>query len=522
MQQEKQSTKEEETSSPQPQNNKIGVTIGDMRIELKDTQPNRKTLSVIIRELKSCENGKPVFTFQEIADSLGYEARQNINNFYREFQANGEDVLAFLSRQNTLKDRAFPLIEAQVLESPWISPHDHYVAFCEHYPDISLSESTFREYVNEIESVKILKRRKHFTSETTDGLNANIYIRELLEIATFSPGKQKEIVTVFPEVAQAERSTASRKPTDVANPTIQKKLLVLFLYVCNVSQEMLAPLCGVGKTTVHNWIYDVSTSELKWLIISSITCWSGQVSFDEKWIWIDGCWHFALCAVDSVTGFPLLIEIYPSLDEVSWTIFFQHFNTLYGMPTLILSDGSVSLAAARKRVFKHIRFQLCKFHKVKNLMKHIRKHVQEYSSRIRCYRLAKHIFSNTYISSRKAAAKRLQTFAGNKVSSYIDGHILGCWRHLTMSLTNNASERFNRKIEKCVSGRYGIQNLTSANVLLQGLWFKELLVHGRKHMDATSEMATIDLSTLCQEHLDTNKILHFFHDNDLSRLEKLG
>ncbi len=247
------------------------------RIELNDSTPNRKTLSVIIRELKCIESGKPVFTFQEIADNLGYEARQNTNNFYREFQANGEDFLAFLSRQNTLKETLFPVIEAQVLESPWLSPHEHYVAFCEHHPDTSISEPTFRDYVNDIESVKILKRRKHFVSEATDGLNADIYLRELLDIATFNPGKQKEIVTVFPEVAQAEKSTASRKPTDAENPTIQKKLLVLFLYICNVSQEMLAPLCGVGKTTVHNWIYDVSTDELKWVIISSI--WASAVIY---------------------------------------------------------------------------------------------------------------------------------------------------------------------------------------------------------------------------------------------------
>jgi transposase-like protein len=517
-----QTKQEDETCSPQSQEKKIGVTIGDMRIELKDSQPNRKTLSVIIRELKCLESGKPVFTFQEIADNLGYEARQNTNNFYREFHANGEDFLAFLSRQNTLKEQVFPLIEAQVLESPWLSPHEHYVAFCEHHPDTSISEPTFRDYVNDIESVKILKRRKHFTSKTTDGLNADVYIRELLEIAQFSPGKQKEIVAVFPEVGSSHQPCASRQSLEVESPTIQKKLLVLFLYVCNVSQEMLAPLFGVGKTTVHNWIYDVSTDELKWMLLTAITCWSGHVSFDEKWIWVDECWHFALCAVDTVTGFPLLIEVYPSCDEVSWTLFFHHFKALYGMPRLILSDGSVSLAAARKQVFKHVRFQLCKFHKLKNLMKQIRKHVQESSSRIRCYRLAKHIFANTYVSSRKYAAKTLQRIAGNKVSSYIDGHILGCWRHLTMSLTNNAAERFNRKIEKCFSGRYGIPNLKSAEVLLQGLWFKELLVHGRKHMDATSEMATIDLSTICQEHLDTNKILHFFHDSDPSCLEQLG
>ena len=87
-----------------------------------------------------------------------------------------------------------------------MSPHDHYVAFCEHYPDISISESIFREYVNEIERVKILNRRKHCVSKTKNGLNAEVYIRELLDLATFSPGKQKEIVSVFPGVAQLEAS----------------------------------------------------------------------------------------------------------------------------------------------------------------------------------------------------------------------------------------------------------------------------------------------------------------------------
>lgn len=313
--------------------------------------------------------------------------------------------MACLSRQKTLKEQTFPAIEAQVLESPWLSPHDHYVAFCDHFPDISISESTFREYVNEIESVKILNRRTHCVSGTQEGLNAEVYIRELRDLATFSPGKQKEIVSVFPEVTQTEASPVSRKPLEVTSPTIQKKLLVLFLYVCNVSQDMLAPLCGVGKTTVHHWIYDVSTDELKWLILTTITCWSGHVSFDEKWIWVDECWHFALCAVDSVTGFPLLLEVYPGLHAVSWTLFFQHFKALYGTPRLILSDGSVSLAAARTRVFTHGRFPLCKFHKLKNLMKQIRKHVRESSSRIRCDRLAKHIFSNTSVSGRKGAAK---------------------------------------------------------------------------------------------------------------------
>ena len=73
--------------------------------------------------------------------------------------------------------------------------------------------------------------------------------------------------------------------------------------------------------------------------------WS-QVSVDEKWVKIKGQWYFVLCAVDSISGFPLLIDLYPTLDTVSWTLFFQRFHALYGRPTLIQSDGSPALAAA--------------------------------------------------------------------------------------------------------------------------------------------------------------------------------
>jgi transposase-like protein len=508
----------------QPQEKKIGLKIKDMQIELKDTPSNRKTLSVIARKLTFVESGTPVFTFQAIADQLGYAARQNTNNFSREFEACGEDFQQFSVRQNLMKGERFPLIEAQILASPFLSLHKHYLCFTLQHPDLSISEPTFRDYVKEIDSTKLVKRCRQLVSASGEKVSVDTrhYIKELLQLAHFPATKTKEIVELFPEVQTDKLVTSSAKPIALSHPAIEKKLLVLLLYVCNVSQEMLALLFGVGKTSVHNWIYAVGSEELTWLILSAITCWSGKVSFDEKWIRLNGRWHFALCAVDMVTGFPLLIELYPTLNEDNWTLFFLHFKRLYGLPTLIISAGSRSLAAARKRVFKHVRCQLCKFHKLKNLMKRIRVHVQDAKTRIRGFRLAKHIFSNTSVSSRKYAAKTLQKLAGKQVSAYIDGHILTCWRKLTMSLTNNASERFNRKIEKCFSGRYGIPSLESAAVLLRGLWLKELLLNGQKHLDATSQLRSLDVSTICQEHLDTSQILHVFHDDDPSRIEKLG
>jgi transposase-like protein len=487
-----------------------------------DVGKNKKAVLAFLRALCSPETGKALFTYQCLADAFGYAARQNVENFVAEFHARGKNFAQFLSRANSKHDRLFPLVEAQILRSPFLSIHQHYLAFCEEHPEEKLSESTFNKYVNTIESIKILRRGRQLVSKKEDGLNVSRYLKELLEMPTLSAAKKKEIVEVFPDVQAEKQRPSIKKALEVSTPPAQKKLLVVLLYICNVSQDMLSLLFGVGKTSIHNSIYAVCSEELEWQILRAIVCWSGTVSFDEKWLWIDESWHFALCAVDSVTGFPLLINVYPTLDSVNWTLFFTRFKALYGVPKLIVSDGSQSLAIARKVVFQGVRYQLCKFHKLRNLMKRLRQHIHEPKLFRRSVRLAKHMFSNTSVSSRKHAAKTLQKLAGTQVASYIDGHILTYWRKLTMSLTNNASERFNRKIEKCFSGRYGIPSPESAEVLLRGLWLKELLLNGHKHLEATSELTSIDVSRMCQEHLDTSKILHFFHDNDPSHIEKVA
>jgi transposase-like protein len=487
-----------------------------------DVGKNKKAVLVFLRALCSPETGKALFTYQRLADAFGYAARQNVENFVAEFHARGKNFAQFLFRANRKQDRLFPLVEAQILRSPFLSIHQHYLAFCEEHAEEKLSESTFNKYVKTIASIKILRRVRQLVSKEAGGLNVSRYLKELLEMPTLSAAKKKEIVEVFPDVKEEKQRPSIKKAVEVSPLPAQKKLLVGLLYLCNVSQDMLSLLFGVSKTSLHNWIYAVCSEELEWQILRAIVCWSGRVRVDEKWRWIDGRWHFALCAVDSLTGFPLLMNVYPTLDSVNWPLFLTRFKALYGVPKLIISEGSQSLAIARELVFKGVRYQLCKFHKLKNLMKRLRQYIHNPKRFRRCVRFAKHMFSNTSVSSRKHAAKTLQKLAGKQVASYIDGHILTYWRKLTMSLTNNASERFNRKIEKCFSGRYGIPSPESAEVLLRGLWLKELLLNGHKHLDATSELTSIEVSRICQEHLDASKILYFFHDNDPSHIDKVA
>ena len=501
------------------------LILGDLYLELPiDNQhkANRKVLGVLGREVKDRQSGKPILTFQQLADQLDYGDRRDVQNFHRELRLSDFDVQNFVSRKATKHARLFPLIEAAILDAPLLSPHQHYLAFFEAHPTESLSEETFRKYANEIDGFKLVKRMQQLVKPGTETLNVGRYLNEVLACERLRGTKQKEIVEVFPEIVNESPPVPTPPAVDVSRANTHKKLLVVFLYACNVSQEVLSLLMGVSKSSIHYWIAGVCTEDFEWQMLSAITYWSGKVSFDEKWVKIKGEWYFVLCAVDSVSGFPLLVALYPTLDTVSWALFFKRFRALYGRPTLIQSDGSHALAAARELVFAGVQYQLCKFHKLKNLMKRLRAHVSDGSRLTRCVGLAKRMFTNASVSSRKYAAKTLQTLAGQEVSDYVDGHILTPWRHLTRSLTNNAAERFNRKIEKCCSGRYGIPSPESAAILLRSLWFKEILLNGQQHLEATSPFRTLDVSKRCQEHLNTGNILHFFHEHNPELLEKLG
>lgn len=509
----------------------LEVTFHDNIIEVRgqgfcwkfpDVGKNRKALWPILRGFCEPETGKPLWTYQTIADAGRHKARQNIDNFLGEFRAHGGDLYQYLSPNNAKHDRLSDPIAEQILTSPWLGIHQQYVTFLEAYPNETLSETTFRKYARELDALTLLKRMQRFVSQHCEQFDAARYLQEILEMEVVPRTKQKEIVACFPETQPASSAEPPSLLAKLSAMGMERKLLVTLLYVCNVSQEMLALLFGVSKTSIHRSIYEVCGNDLTWQIVGQLVRWSGQVSVDEKWVTIDGTWHFVLCAVDAVSGFPLFMDLYPTLDTVSWTIFFTRFRTRYGVPKLIQSDGSQALAAAREAVFPQVRFQLCKFHKLKNLMTRLRKHVRDSKDFIRAVRFAKHIFSNTWVSSRKQAAKSLQELAGQEVAAYVDKHILSCWRQLTMSLTTNASERFNRKIEKCFSGRYGIPTVESAQVLLRGLWLKELLLNGHQHRSQTAEVASLNVSRMCQEHLDPGKILHVFHDDEASQVEKLA
>jgi hypothetical protein len=233
--------------------------------EFPEVEKNKKAVLVFLRSLCSPETGKPLFTYQQLADAFGYRARQNVENFLAEFHASQQSFRQFLSRVNTKHDRLFPLVEAQILSSVFLSLHQHYLSFCEAYPREKLAEATFREYVKDIDGGRILKAVRQAVSKTDLTLDVQRYLQELLDLTTLSDLKRKEIREVFPEVEPSAPERRSGRGVDLAHPSVQRKVLVVLLYVYNVPQEVLALLFGVSKRAF-----------IPGFMPSVLTTWSGR------------------------------------------------------------------------------------------------------------------------------------------------------------------------------------------------------------------------------------------------------
>jgi transposase-like protein len=92
--------------------NRFEITSQVFCCDIHDTWENRKVWFVILRMLCSPESGKPLFSYQQIAEAFGYTARQNIHNYVREYEQCAENLFDYLRH----KRKVDPLVVEAVRE----------------------------------------------------------------------------------------------------------------------------------------------------------------------------------------------------------------------------------------------------------------------------------------------------------------------------------------------------------------------------------------------------------------------
>jgi transposase-like protein len=81
---------------------------------IHDTWENRKVWFVILRSLHSPTTGKPFFSYQSIADAFAYKARQNINNYIREYESCDENLFDYLRHKRKIDPVVVEAVRAEL------------------------------------------------------------------------------------------------------------------------------------------------------------------------------------------------------------------------------------------------------------------------------------------------------------------------------------------------------------------------------------------------------------------------
>jgi len=485
---------------------KIEVSLNiPVRFSIPRTKPNIKFIIVFLR-LLFAGDGSRLCTFNDIAKMFGYADRRNVNNYWREFEQQNYDILGFLSRKVDFAE-SIPLIEDFVAKNmilPIVEMHRKFTQTTTY----DMTIETFKKYLSQTNSLNLLKNAQKQLLQKVTGSGAVDILRLFAD--------QHNVPVLCDRILEkAETKKESPKPVSEMKSTLSRRnlcMLVHYLVASGLNLKTIALLLDVSKATVSNLWHEIK--DMPSMILNSIAKWSGKISIDEKYIKIKGIPHYVITIVDFVTGIPLYLNVYLNTSKESYEECFRTFKQIYkANPRLIVSDGSQALKAGRMAVFPSVPHQLCKFHKIKNLFAKIS----------RCY-LPKHqelwlkskvvkVFRRNTVSGRKKGLMELTTILPKPAAEYVISNVIKQWQNLSKSLTSNVSERFNRKIKKVMSGRYGLKSYDTAVNLANSLWLKELIDHGKFILHDESLIASLNISQICQEKLAWNHLDLLFSKN---------
>jgi transposase-like protein len=94
--------------------NRFEITSQVFCCDIHDTWENRKVWFVVLRALCGPESGKPLFSYQKLAEAFGYQARQNIHNYVREYEQCDENLFDYLRHKRKVDPLVVEVVREEV------------------------------------------------------------------------------------------------------------------------------------------------------------------------------------------------------------------------------------------------------------------------------------------------------------------------------------------------------------------------------------------------------------------------
>ncbi len=371
--------------------------------ELPDTWANRRGAMILLRGLRQ-RDGRPLVTYEYLAQALGYADRRNVHNFWAEFEASGSDLAAFMQRRKKVDAEVVASCEQIWTAHPLWTCAQVHAEFRRRWPEPGehLSEQNIRTAGHQ---VGFLGMQSVLRRQLADGqvqYQEPVLLETLLELAQVGAQAQAKVAVPIRPLPDVLESVAPRGPQRVepaseslapvaaleeallhgeASPSGLAQvwegatgsiLLAFILYYHGLSLEVIGRFFGVHKTTVMRWVTPLAQVNWQAAVQHGQRFFSGTVAIDEKWVKVAGVWWYLFAAVDHVSGFPLHVALLPSNARPYCQAFLLQLKALGYQPKVIITDGWDAYIKAIAAVFPHARHLLCHFHALRAAFRRLR------------------------------------------------------------------------------------------------------------------------------------------------------
>ncbi|MEW6606558.1 MAG: hypothetical protein AB1414_03755, partial [bacterium] len=447
---------------------------------LPDTFSNRKAMLIFLRLLQDKANNL-LYTHQELSVIVDSKNRQASSRHIEHFRATGEDMLAFLTRQRKVDKEVVSAVLLELRKEPLAEVNE----ICELVKrrlgredirewniETALSQIPYSELRGVIRQ-RLSKGKAHYREE---------YL--LLEMmGSFSSERGKQAGITVPEVEERTildpTAIQSLLTPGVPLSSIKKPLqMVSFLWALyhhGVSLSVLGKWCYVDKTTVLRWIVGLGLEI--WPLVSE---WikkqvkATMVYIDEKWLKIQGKWHYWFVVLEAKAGLPILTSLLDSRGKWACEWIGAQLKMLGQIARVFIRDGMAGYEYIREALGKCIKHLLCHFHYQEATSRWVKKQFdnggEEEKEVIK--ERKKELKKVLQTDDKRTAKRRFGKLKENEKELGIQGWIENTEKILPNLLpaigskkfpkTNNVIERFFRNFNQFYKKRCGFSSVGSA------------------------------------------------------------
>lgn len=356
---------------------------------LPDTPSNRK-ITVVFLRLLCDEEGKQLFTFQELSVIVGSEKRQASSGHVERFRESGSDFLKFLTRKRKVDAEVVGAVLCELLRDPLAEMKELADGANKALGRKDLTLANVKVALEQISCHQIRGAIQKQIAKGEAHYQETYLLTEMIESGNASGKAIRERAGIqIPESVSSRGMIISDPssirslvtpdvPTSSVKDSLKWVVYCMVLYYYGVPLSVLGSWLKVHKTTVLRWMIGLSI-ELFPLVYRWIydKVRANIVYIDEKWLKVRGKWYYWFVVLDSETGLPVLASLLATKSQWACRWIGVKLKQMGKIPREVITDGLPGYRNMVKDILGGARHILCHFHHQQRVTVWLKKRFQD-------------------------------------------------------------------------------------------------------------------------------------------------